>query len=114
MLAGRLAQFITNWEKVMQYRWVLQAIRPMSAINCSIEQREMTSKEIRELLAKGAVVETTRSQEGFVSQVFLVAKKEGGQRPVINLKALNVFVKHKISKWRDYISFPTSSNHRIG
>jgi len=35
------------------------------------------------------------SQEEFVSQIFLVAKKEGGQRLVINLKTLNMFVKHK-------------------
>ena len=27
ILAGRLAQFITNWEKITQDRWVLQAIK---------------------------------------------------------------------------------------
>ena len=48
-----------------------QQQRPMPAINCSIKQREMISKEIRELLAKGVVVETTPSQKGFVSQIFL-------------------------------------------
>ena len=48
----------------------------------------MISTEIRELLSKGAVVETTPSQGSFVSQIFLVEKKEGGQRLVINLKAL--------------------------
>ena len=46
-------------------------------------------------LAKGAVIETQPAQEGFVSQIFLVEKKEGGQRPVINLKALNTFFKHE-------------------
>ena len=108
MLAGRLAQFVSNWEKA-QDRWVLQAIRgyklelvqppwqikPMPAIRCSLEEVEMISTEVRELLAKGAVIETPPAQEGFVSQIFLVEKKEGGQRPVINLKALNTFVKHE-------------------
>ena len=109
MLAGRLAQFITNWEKITQDRWVLQAIRgyklelvqppwqisPMPAISCSLEEGEMISTEVRELLAKGAVIQTPPTQEGFVSQIFLVEKKEGGQRPVINLKALNTFVKYE-------------------
>ena len=41
----------------------------------------MISTEIRELQSKGAVVETTPSQGGFVSQIFLVEKKEGGNKP---------------------------------
>jgi len=51
------------------------------------------SMEIKELLSKGAIRETTLSPKSFVPQTFLVEKKEGGQRPVINLKALNSFVK---------------------
>jgi len=71
MLAGRLAQFITNWEKITQDLWVLQAIggyqlelvqppwqiRPMPAISCSLEEEEMIPSEVRELLSKGAVIE---------------------------------------------------------
>ena len=41
----------------------------------------------------GAIVETTLSKNSFMSQIFLVEKKEGGQRPVINLKSLNTFVR---------------------
>ena len=74
----------------------------------------MISTEIRELLSKGAVVETTPSQGSFVSQLFLVEKKERGQRPVINLKALDMFVKHKHFKMKDYTHFPISSNRWIG
>ena len=44
-------------------------------------------------MAKGAIVETTLSKNSFVSQIFLVEKKERGQRPVINLKSLNTFVR---------------------
>jgi len=81
-LAGRLAQFNTNWERIAQDRWVLQAIRgyqlelvqspwqirPMPAISCSIEEEEMISSEVRELLSKGAVIETTPSLGNFVSK----------------------------------------------
>ena len=65
----------------------------MPEIKCSTEEWEKISQEVKELLAKGAVVETTVSKESFVSQIFLVEKKEGGQRPVINLKSLNTFVR---------------------
>ena len=120
ILAGRLAQFIPNWQKVTQDRWVLQAIggyqlelvqtpwqiKPMPAINCAIGDKELISKEVKELLSKGAVVEIPPSQEGFVSQLFLVEKKEGGQRPVVNLKALNMFVKHEHFKMEGLHTLP--------
>ena len=66
----------------------------------------MISREIGKLLSKGTVVETTPSQGSFVSQIFLVEKKEGGQRPVINLKALNMFVKHEHFKMEGLRTFP--------
>ena len=49
--------------------------------------------EITELLQKNAIEEVIPLlQPGFYSNLFLVPKKDGGQRPVINLKALNRFV----------------------
>ena len=59
----------------------------------SAEKAELGTLEVTELLAKGAIVEIFLSAEGFVSQVFLVEKKDGGHRPVINLKGLDQFVR---------------------
>ena len=39
------------------------------------------------------VVETQAFPRSYLSQIFLVEKKDGGQRPVINLKGLYQFVK---------------------
>jgi hypothetical protein len=50
------------------------------------------STEGAELLGKGAIVEVHNPRGGFYSILFLVSKKGEGQRPVINLKALNSFV----------------------
>ena len=44
------------------------------------------------MLEKHAIEETTPSGHGFLSTIFLVPKKDGGQRLVINLKCLNKFV----------------------
>lgn len=49
--------------------------------------------EIKSLQDKGAIHKAPVSDKepGFVSSLFMVPKKGGGQRPVINLKALNNF-----------------------
>ena len=45
------------------------------------------------MFSKGAVTEIQTPPEGrFFSTLFLVPKKDGGQRPVINLKSLNSFI----------------------
>lgn len=59
----------------------------------SAEQTQLISTEITELLQKNAIEEVTLLlQLGFYLNLFLVPKKDGGQHPVINLKALNRFV----------------------
>ena len=50
------------------------------------------TEEISEMMAKGAIQEASYRGRGFVSNVFLVPNKDGGQRPVINLKKLNEYV----------------------
>ena len=44
------------------------------------------------LLEKQAVQKVPASTKGFYSNMFMVPKEDGGQRPVINLKHLNKFV----------------------
>ena len=99
--AGRFCQ---NWQILAKDRWVLntvsghditftsqphQARRPHSA-QLNELQKQLVLQEISELISKGAVQELAEVPEGgFVSTLFLVPKKDGGQRPVINLKNLN-------------------------
>ena len=53
----------------------------------SQNQQKLVSQEISEMISKGAITELqTPPESGFFSTLFLVPKKDGGQRPVINLK----------------------------
>jgi ribonuclease HI len=49
-------------------------------------------EEIDQMLVKHAIEEVDPQTLGFYSTFFLVPKKDGGQRPVLNLKGLNKFV----------------------
>ena len=64
------------------------------------------SQEIKELLTKGVIVEVQLSTSSYISQIFLVEKKGGGQRPDINLKGLNNFVKSEHFKMEGLYVLP--------
>ena len=92
---------------ITQDQWVLQTVRsycidfvaephqerrPHAPVY-SHDQAQLIRSELGELLGKGAIVELNTPSAGFYSTLFLVPKKDGGQRPVINLKVLNQFVR---------------------
>ena len=56
-------------------------------------QEKLVSQE-KEMLEKGAIREAIHCKDQFVSHLLLVLK-DGGQRPVINLKELNTLIPYK-------------------
>ena len=56
------------------------------------DQQLLISAEVESMLAKQEITPVQPSQGNFISQIVVVPKKDGGYRPVINLKALNRFV----------------------
>lgn len=110
-VGGRLRFFLDKWEEITNDQWVLSVIRegykleflqapPFSGVKqtlVSLDQETFIQKEIDTLLEKDCieVVPQQFSQEGFYSIFFLVTKKNGKLRPVINLRPLNRYLETK-------------------
>ena len=106
--AGRISLFQANWKALSSDSWVLQTVTrgyhiplianpaqkfPPHSPHLTSGDVIVLEEEIHSLLQKQVIQQIPSSAEGFYSNMFLVPKKGGGQRPVINLKHLNKFVK---------------------
>lgn len=107
-IAGRVSLFLDNWQAITTDQWVLSCVRgykiqlmetpsqrhPPQEIIFKAEEKIKISSEVEAMRVKGAISEVHPSEmeNGFVSQLFAVPKKDGAIRPIINLKALNRFV----------------------
>lgn len=103
---GRLKYCVSNWLKITQDQWVIDAIsgycidfdsqpfqtRIPHEIPFNKEQRLIVENEVLALLDKGAIIPSFHEKDEFISTIFIVPKSNGKFRPVINLKYLNEFV----------------------
>ena len=104
---------LQNWKDITQDHWVLTSIQgyriPFEEIpprtildpfHFSKEESDVISAEIDVLLSKGAVQQVENCQR-FVSNVFLVPKSGGEWRLILNLRALNTFLRYDHFKMED-------------
>jgi hypothetical protein len=103
---GRLKFFTPAWEMITQDPWILQVIQgyqielvtpPVqqslpNVPKLSSTQETVLEQEVKELLLKQAIHPVQSPEAGFISSIFVVPKKDGGNRPVVNLKPLNQFL----------------------
>ena len=57
-----------------------------------MQESELINQEVEAMLRKGALHLVHSKDSQFLSNLFLVPKKDGGNRSVINLKALNSLI----------------------
>ncbi len=114
-VGGRIASFLPQWEEVTQSKWVLNIIRrgyiipfrdghpslschpPVWVANKDTVKRGILREEVASLLTKNAIEEVRdTSSPGFYSRLFVVPKKNGKLRPVLDLSSLNkhILVEH--------------------
>ena len=78
-----MKHFIKSWECLIEDQNILHPKREV----CS-RRRYLESFAIEKVCLK------TSPEHQFVSNLFLVKKENGNNRPVINLKSLNQFIPH--------------------
>ena len=104
-VGGRLAHFAQNWAKITDDKWVLSFVRkgyripflerPILSPDPVFFQQPLSQhleEEVASLLSKGAVEEIIPECPGYYSRIFLVPKKNGKLRLIIDLSVLNHFV----------------------
>ena len=108
-VGGRLKYFVHEWEKITQDQWILSVLReglkldfmtkpPFSGVrhtNVNAQNTAILQSEVEKLLQKGAIepVPPAEMETGFYSTFFVVPKKTGDLRPIINLKPLNRYLR---------------------
>ena len=106
---GRLKLLQCNWELIMRDPWVLASIQgdklelvemPTQGtapenFHLSQELERNMAEELSKLLEKGAITPVAQPYptDSFVSRMFLVPKKDGSHRPIIDLRELNRFIR---------------------
>ena len=105
---GRLRFFLQNWEKLTQDSFILLTVQGMQIpfmeipVQTSFQNQPPSLKnatlidvEVQDMLQKGAIIEVLPCKDQILSPVFLVPKKDGGNRPVIILKKLNQYIEYQ-------------------
>ena len=101
--AGRVKHFVKNWQKLTNDPLILDIVRgyktpfilPSRQSKlpnlCQLTKQvsDLVDQEVHDILRKGTIVVSDPKEYQFLSSLFLVKKKDGGNHPVVNLKDLN-------------------------
>ena len=96
--AGNLLHNLDVWRKITSDPWVLETVSgyhlefdnlPVQSVlprppPFSEREKQLIDEEITKLLTKGAIRKVSSCPHEFISNIFLVPKKTGDLRPVIN------------------------------
>ena len=108
---GRTKHFLSFWHSICNDRYVLSLLKGVkipfinnkpptqrqlpAELRMLVAEMQFVDKHLQELLADGFIKELPcHIADGWVSNIFLVPKKQGGFRMILNLKELNNYVQY--------------------
>ena len=74
---------------------------PPLPFSMSKEEEMLVDLEVQNLLAKSAVEICSPDPNKFISNIFTIPKKDGGRRPVVDMRELNQFTEYLPFKMED-------------
>ena len=98
-ISNKGSEYFKNCEEMSNSFFFSQPLQPLPReINLNLKEKSLVAEEIGNLLKKVAIekshMKEVFAKNQFVSNLFLMKKKDGGSRPVINLKNLNQYIPH--------------------
>ena len=105
---GRLAHFHHEWEKITSDREIIDIVRGQRIefdtepfqnsqrlpLQLTDAKQAVIRSEISKLINKSVIVRTQHEPGEFISPIFVRSKKDGTNRMILNLKALNQHVQY--------------------
>jgi len=105
--AGRVASHFAAWKDLTNDRLILSdVLRASIELSVNLSQHRfpghalneheysVVRQEIQKLIRKGVIMKVKYSRSQIVSELFLLPKKDGTFRLILNLKSFNEFVIH--------------------
>ena len=109
LVGARIKLFGNAWRAISKDPWILSVVergffidfvsRPLQKTEppesvMGQQMEAVCAEEVASLLRKGAIMEATETP-GFFSNIFAIPKKNGGFRPIINLRNLNRHIRYE-------------------
>ena len=129
-VGGRLSPFLSAWQTITKDLFILSVVAHGFQISISPDFPRVLRKttltlwdpsahlrvleEILSLILKRAIVQVVDSPSLSLSPIFVIPKRTGGLRVILNLKAINVFIPPSTFVWRLFLPFSPPFLHRIG
>ena len=108
-LAGRIKEFLPACKLLTKDQELLALVegyqipllmepvqeKAPKVLKLNQEQQKQVDLEVKAMVEKGSISNVCHTKGEFLSSLFLISKKGGRNRPVINLKDLNRFIPYK-------------------
>lgn len=106
--AGKLTEHLDSWKSLTNDKEILDMVTgttidfhtqpvqhnvPLQK-NLTPLEGQIIDNEVSKLLSKGVIVKSDHEDMEFISPIFLRPKKDGSNRMILNLKALNKYVQY--------------------